>query len=57
MCDDREALDRACVAVRQYLERQITRGEALEDLIEAIEMTGRRVAPMAEPRSFAANQH
>ena len=56
MVDDREALDRACLAVRRYLERSITEGEALEDLIETIERTGRAVAPWAEPRSFAANE-
>lgn len=56
MVDDREALDRACVAVRRYLERSITEGEALEDLIDAIERSGRPVAAWAEPRSFAANE-
>lgn len=53
MVEDREALDRACLAVRRYLEHRITQGEALDDLIDAIEMTGRPVAPLAEPRSFA----
>jgi hypothetical protein len=56
MVDDREALDRACVAVRRYLEHSITEGEALEDLIDAIERSGRPVAAWAEPRSFAANE-
>jgi hypothetical protein len=56
MVDDREALDCACMAVRRYLERSITEGEALEDLIDAIEKSGRPVAPWGEPRSFAANE-
>lgn len=56
MVDDREALDRACMTVRRYLERSITEGEALEDLIDAIERSGRPVAPWAEHRSFAANE-
>lgn len=53
MVDDREALDRACLAVRRYLENRITEGEALDDLIEVIEKTGRPVTPLREERSFA----
>lgn len=56
MVDDREALDRACLAVRRYLEHSITEGEVLEELIDAIERSGRPVTPWAEPRSFAANE-
>jgi hypothetical protein len=55
MVDDREALDRACLAVRRYLEHRITEGEAFDDLIDVIEESGRPVAPWAEPRSFAHN--
>jgi hypothetical protein len=55
MVDDREALDRACLAVRRYLENRITEGEAFDDLIDVIERTGRTVTPWDEPRSFAHN--
>lgn len=55
MVDDREALDRACLAVRRYLEHRITEGEAFDDLIDVLEMTGRPVALWSEPRSFAHN--
>jgi hypothetical protein len=51
MVDDHEALDRACQAVRRYVEHRITGGEALDDLIEVIENSGRPVLPQ-ERRSF-----
>lgn len=52
MVDDHEALDRACQAIRRYVEHRITGGEALDDLIDVIEKSGRPViAP--ERRSFA----
>jgi hypothetical protein len=51
MVDDHEALDRACQAVRRYVEHRITGGEALDDLIAVLETSGRPVLA-GEPRSF-----
>ena len=60
MLDDRQAMDRVQQAIRRYARSAITRGEALDDLVDILESCGRdvtgedaevRVAP--ESRSWA----
>ncbi len=55
MIDDREALARIEQSVGNYLGRCITRGEALEDVIDSLEASGRMAdsAVAGEARSWA----
>ena len=55
MINDQEALSRIARSVGHYLDRCITRGEALEDVIGSLEASGHLgdAADMAETRSWA----
>ena len=62
MIDDRQAMDRIQQAVRRYARSAITRGEALDDLVDILEASGRDVTDQtgdiriaSEPRSWAAS--